>query len=802
VYNNAPYAYDARFSVLHDRELVGQLYGYDPDGDAISAQLVSGPTNGTLTLNPDGTFTYTPNTYYVGTDSFTYVWSDDLTTGSTATVTIDVYNNAPYAYDASFSVLNDHEPTDYYRWRSAQLGATQSFTVLHDRELTGSVYGYDPDGDAITAQLVSGPSNGTLTLNPDGSFTYTPNTHYVGPDSFTYTWSDGLEENELVTVMIEVYNNAPFAYTEYFTIWYQETLAAQLYPFDPDLDQLTFELESGPSNRMLDLQPSGEFMYTPSAGYTGTDMFVYKVRDGIAEAQGTVFIAVINENDGNDQNNAPNAVNDTYYVLRGSMVYGNVLDNDTDPDGDRLQVVAVNGQPLRMQNGRVVGIQLPSRAILVMNPDGSFLYASDGQQNANDSFTYTVRDVRQNGAREAQATVTVRVAKMRLESVTFSGGHSMYADPTLAPGGALAPDVHYEKDHWFDANGDGDADDPGDYKRPYAYTRNTKLKVSARFVLDQEWHGGDIFVKATGPGGISLGHKKLTVDATDRKKVIFTETEAATRFPDIVKAYVGANMFTLQWQATSYIPTRDSGWLQVGRSENPIYLTYANPAASVRLYHTVVHLGSNNADGKRTEAEVISAIWNDFKDLIVRRVDGTQLRYWDGGRATAVNTRELLAHANGQCGSWAYFLRDIMLAQGITDVKRVHVFNIDEPVNAAGRPMTPDGLPAKTWILVKNWRFGTPTSPATEPYIYRSTDVTELRGVPGQGNDDPPSEFRNHYIVRLKGQYYDPSYGTGPFRTQNAWENASLDGFGQDRFGGTFYKKNDPKRIETRFVEL
>jgi hypothetical protein len=106
------------------------------------------PTNGTLTFHPDGTFTYTPNTHYVGPDSFTYTWSDGLTSGNAATVVIDVYNNTPYAYDASFS-------------------------VLHDRELTGSVYGYDPDGDAITAQLVSGPTNGTLTLNPDGTFTYT-----------------------------------------------------------------------------------------------------------------------------------------------------------------------------------------------------------------------------------------------------------------------------------------------------------------------------------------------------------------------------------------------------------------------------------------------------------------------------------------------------------------------------------------------------------------------------------------------------------------------------------------------------
>ena len=89
-------------------------------------------------------------------------------------------NNAPYAYDASFS-------------------------VLHDRELTGQVYGYDPDGDTITAQLVSGPSNGTLTLHPDGSFSYTPNTHYVGPDSFTYTWSDGLGNSWVATVEIGVY---------------------------------------------------------------------------------------------------------------------------------------------------------------------------------------------------------------------------------------------------------------------------------------------------------------------------------------------------------------------------------------------------------------------------------------------------------------------------------------------------------------------------------------------------------------------------------------------------------------------
>jgi VCBS repeat-containing protein len=79
-----------------------------------------------------------------------------------------------------------------------------SFSVLHDRELAGSVYGYDPDGDAITAQLVSAPSHGILTLNADGTFGYTPDTHYIGPDSFTYTWSDGMGSSDAGTISIDV----------------------------------------------------------------------------------------------------------------------------------------------------------------------------------------------------------------------------------------------------------------------------------------------------------------------------------------------------------------------------------------------------------------------------------------------------------------------------------------------------------------------------------------------------------------------------------------------------------------------
>ncbi|MEM4302136.1 MAG: Ig-like domain-containing protein, partial [Candidatus Caldarchaeum sp.] len=111
------------------------------------------------------------------------MFSDPLCFGNTATVSVEVYNNVPVAYDATY-------------------------TVLHDTTLTGQAYGYDQDGDAITAHLVSGPTNATVAFNADGTFVYTPNTHFVGTDSFIFAFSDALGPGNAATVFIDVYNNA------------------------------------------------------------------------------------------------------------------------------------------------------------------------------------------------------------------------------------------------------------------------------------------------------------------------------------------------------------------------------------------------------------------------------------------------------------------------------------------------------------------------------------------------------------------------------------------------------------------
>ncbi|MFC1932587.1 Ig-like domain-containing protein, partial [Chloroflexota bacterium] len=62
----------------------------------------------------------------------------------------------------------------------------------------------DADGDPLTALQVSGPAQGTLTLNNDGSFTYTPNANYYGPDSFIYKANDGTADSNTATVSLTV----------------------------------------------------------------------------------------------------------------------------------------------------------------------------------------------------------------------------------------------------------------------------------------------------------------------------------------------------------------------------------------------------------------------------------------------------------------------------------------------------------------------------------------------------------------------------------------------------------------------
>ena len=207
--NLPPIAVDDAYGTLEDVALdVNSTNGVranDIDTDntpyinPLTAHLVSGPTNGTLRLDTYGSFTYTPNADFNGTDAFTYRAYDGKFYSDVATVTIDVgaVNDTPAALDDDYSVDQDSALT---------VGAAAGLLVNDT----------DVDGDTLTVSVVANPANGSVSLNPDGSFTYTPNAGFAGKDSFTYVTNDATIDSRTATVNIDV--TALTAGTKFFVV--------------------------------------------------------------------------------------------------------------------------------------------------------------------------------------------------------------------------------------------------------------------------------------------------------------------------------------------------------------------------------------------------------------------------------------------------------------------------------------------------------------------------------------------------------------------------------------------------------
>ncbi|MBE9060908.1 Ig-like domain-containing protein [cf. Phormidesmis sp. LEGE 11477] len=186
--NNAPSAVADGFTTQTDVAVQGNVLtnDSDPDGDALVATLVNDVSEGVLSLDSDGSFTYTPDTGFSGSDSFTYEISDGELSDM-ATVSISI------------------EPIDPPPTNNAPSAVADSFTTQTDIAVQGNVLtnDSDPDGDTLVATLVNDVSEGVLSLDTDGSFSYTPGDGFSGSDSFTYEISDG-ELSDTATVSISV----------------------------------------------------------------------------------------------------------------------------------------------------------------------------------------------------------------------------------------------------------------------------------------------------------------------------------------------------------------------------------------------------------------------------------------------------------------------------------------------------------------------------------------------------------------------------------------------------------------------
>ena len=262
----------------------------DPDHLDVLSVVAGSATSAkgaAVVLSANGGYTYDPSgaleLQKLGAgqtiaDTFSYTIMD--LGGATATATVQV----------TVTGVND-----------APIAIPDSFATDEDVALTGDVLGNDTDVDSatLTATLVSGAAHGSVTLSPDGSFTYTPNANFFGPDSFVYKANDGaLDSNETtVSLTVSPVNDAPLANADTFTLDEDTTLTANVLGNDTDVDSatLTATLVSGAAHGSVTLSPDGSFTYTPNANFFGSDSFVYKANDGALDSNETTVSLTVND---------------------------------------------------------------------------------------------------------------------------------------------------------------------------------------------------------------------------------------------------------------------------------------------------------------------------------------------------------------------------------------------------------------------------------------------------------------------------------------------------------------------------
>ncbi|HIF5849009.1 TPA: tandem-95 repeat protein [Vibrio parahaemolyticus] len=180
-------------------------------------------------------------------------------------------------------------------------------TVVEDTSTVIKVLGNDTfegDGKVVSLDTNNGPANGTVSVNPDGSVTYTPNDNYVGKDTFTYVvTSGGVSESTTVEVNVTPVNDAPVAKDDIATTQEDTAVTIDVLPNDTDVDgdKLSIESVSVPKEQGTVEVVDGKLVFTPAENFNGDAEITYTVTDGALTDQATVKVTV-------------NAVNDTPVV--------------------------------------------------------------------------------------------------------------------------------------------------------------------------------------------------------------------------------------------------------------------------------------------------------------------------------------------------------------------------------------------------------------------------------------------------------------------------------------------------------
>ncbi|MDF4896926.1 tandem-95 repeat protein, partial [Vibrio parahaemolyticus] len=263
-------------------------------------------------------------------------------------------------------------------------------TVVEDTPTIIKVLGNDTfegDDQVVSLDTNNGPANGTVSVNPDGSVTYTPNDNYHGADSFTYiVTSGGVSESTTVKVDVTPVNDAPMAKDDIATTQEDTAVTIDVLPNDTDIDGDTLRIDSAsvPSDQGTVEIVDGKLVFTPAENFNGDAEITYTVTDGELTDEAKVSVTV------NPVNDAPVAKDDIATTQEDTAVTIDVLPNDTDVDGDKLSIQSAT---------------VPEAQGKVEIVDGKLVFTPAENFNGQAEITYTVTDGQLTD--EAKVTVTV-----------------------------------------------------------------------------------------------------------------------------------------------------------------------------------------------------------------------------------------------------------------------------------------------------------------------------------------------------------------------------------------------------------
>jgi len=346
-----------------------------PSALNVTVELGETTENGTLNLNHDGSFEYSPTNGILDDDKFTYYLKYNNFETTPVTVKIKIlppgsFNSIPIAVDDFFSVPPN-----------TQLDIPPPGLIANDS---------DKDNDPLYTTVTKEPLYGELTLNSNGSFTYTPKNNFSGKDSFTYSISDtknSSENDAKVTILVSkeaAANNPPVAVDDYYDI--NEDISLNMGysgPLSNDTDKdgntLTLFVTSHPAHGTFKFDKKlSSFIYTPDWGFTGSDSFTYTARDEFSQSNvATVNIAIHEAG----TNLAPVANGDIFATSENQTLHipaPGVMKNDFDPN--------------RYTKITATKLTDTTHGTLTFNNNGSFVYKPNDGFSGTDSFLYSISD--------------------------------------------------------------------------------------------------------------------------------------------------------------------------------------------------------------------------------------------------------------------------------------------------------------------------------------------------------------------------------------------------------------------------